>query len=139
MPGATDETKNTQASDCSSAAPKEARSFFGTIKEWSEMIKVEHTVFALPFALCGLLLGSEKVQSLATWIWTVLAFAGARAAAMTLNRLIDAGIDALNPRTNTRAIPAGKVKWMHALLFAIASFALMIFAAMHLPPLCLTL
>ncbi len=109
------------------------------LKEWAEMIKIEHTVFALPFALSGLLLGSDKFQSPAIWLWTIVAFAGARAAAMTLNRLIDAGLDAVNPRTKTRAIPAGRVSTLHALLFALASFATMIFAAMQLPSLCLTL
>lgn len=109
------------------------------IKEWAEMIKIEHTVFALPFALSGLLLGSNKLPPPLTWLWTIAAFAGARAAAMTLNRLIDAGIDALNPRTKSRAIPAGKISSFQALLFALASFATMILAAMQLPTLCLTL
>lgn len=103
------------------------------------MIKIEHTVFALPFALCGLLLGSTGFPGVTTWLWTITAFAGARAAAMTLNRLIDAGIDALNPRTSMRAIPAGRISGVQALFFSIASFALMIFSAMHLPPICLML
>lgn len=103
------------------------------------MIKLEHTVFALPFALCGLILGSRELPELATVAWSVLAFAGARAAAMTLNRIIDAKIDASNPRTNQRAIPDGRINKTQALLFAIASFALMLFAACQLPPLCLWL
>ena len=119
--------------------PKPSLSTTSTIKEWAEMIKVEHTVFALPFALSGMILGSRSIPDLATWLWTILAFAGARSAAMTLNRLIDAGIDAVNPRTSMRAIPAGKISPGKALLFAIVSFALMIFSAMHLPPLCLML
>lgn len=109
------------------------------LKEWAEMIKIEHTVFALPFALSGMLLGSSKIPGLMTWVFTVLAFAGARSAAMTLNRVIDAGIDAVNPRTSMRAIPAGKISGKQALLFAIGSFALMIFSAMQLPPICLML
>lgn len=122
------------------AAPTAAcLSAMDKVKEWAEMIKIEHTVFALPFALCGLILGSRQFPGLQTWFWTILAFAGARAAAMTLNRLIDAGIDALNPRTSMRAIPAGRISAMQALLFSIAAFALMIFAAIHLPPICLLL
>lgn len=109
------------------------------LKEWSEMIKLEHTVFALPFALTGLLLASKTIPSVETFFWTVCAFGGARAAAMTMNRLIDAGIDAKNPRTATRAIPAGKISPLNAVLFSIFAFGLMIFAATKLPPLCLQL
>ena len=109
------------------------------LKEWSEMIKLEHTIFALPFALTGLLLADKKLPSAETVFWTVCAFAGARAAAMTLNRLIDAGIDAKNPRTSTRAIPAGRISSTKALLFAVVSFSVMIFAASKLPPICLQL
>lgn len=120
-------------------SPAHSSSIPAKIKEWAEMIKIEHTVFALPFALSGLILGSSKIPGLAVWIWTILAFAGARAAAMTLNRLIDAGIDALNPRTSMRAIPAGRISSFQALAFSVASFALMIFSAMQLPPICLIL
>lgn len=103
------------------------------------MIKVEHTVFALPFALTGLLLASPTLPKLETFLWTIAAFAGARAAAMTLNRLIDAAIDAKNPRTAARAIPAGRITPVSAVLFSIISFGIMIFAATKLPPLCLQL
>lgn len=109
------------------------------LREWAEMIKIEHTVFALPFALSGLVLASPGLPTFSTWLWTILAFAGARSAAMTLNRLIDTKIDKLNPRTNTRAIPAGKISKAQAFFFAFLSFALMIYAASNLPPLCLLL
>lgn len=109
------------------------------VKEWSEMIKLEHTVFALPFALTGLLLASKTIPSLETFFWTVCAFGGARAAAMTMNRLIDSNIDAKNPRTATRAIPAGKISPLHALVFSILAFGVMIFSATKLPALCLQL
>ncbi len=108
-------------------------------QEWAEMIKIEHTVFALPFALSGLVLGSTALPSLSVVIWTILAFTGARAAAMTLNRVIDAAIDSRNPRTSMRAIPRGRIHPGRALVFAIAAFALMILAASQLPPLCLWL
>jgi 4-hydroxybenzoate polyprenyltransferase len=109
------------------------------IQEWSEMIKIEHTVFALPFALSGLVLACPTLPSLPTVVWTILAFAGARAAAMTLNRLIDANIDALNPRTSDRAVAAGRIGRGQAAIFAVASFALMLLAASKLPALCLWL
>lgn len=109
------------------------------IGEWFEMIKIEHTIFALPFALSGLILSTPSLPSISVFFWTVLAFAGARAAAMTLNRIIDARIDALNPRTDTRAIPAGRISLKQAILFSIASFGVMVFAASKLPPICLWL
>lgn len=103
------------------------------------MIKLEHTVFALPFAMSGLILAKPSLPSLTVTLWTILAFTGARAAAMTLNRVIDADIDKRNPRTNQRSIPAGKIKRLNALVFAIVSFAIMLFAASKLPPICLWL
>lgn len=131
----TEESSNTQLK-----VPQQAQSTsVSKIREWAEMIKVEHTVFALPFALTGLILGSGAIPAAPVWLWTVLAFAGARAAAMTLNRLIDASIDAANPRTSTRAIPAGRIGAAQAFLFAVLSFALMIIAAMQLPSICLKL
>lgn len=108
-------------------------------REWAEMIKIEHTVFALPFALSGLILAMPKLPELMTVVYTILAFAGARAAAMTLNRLIDSEIDARNPRTSERAIPAGRIKKSHALIGAILSFGVMLGAASQLPFLCLQL
>lgn len=110
-----------------------------TVREWCEMIKIEHTVFALPFALSGMILSVPNLPSFSTLFWTVVAFAGARSAAMTLNRIIDAQIDARNPRTNQRSIPAGRIKQGEAFAFAIAAFATMLFAASKLNPLCLWL
>lgn len=109
------------------------------LKDWCEMIKVEHTVFALPFALSGLVLGSNGLPQINVWLWTILAFAGARAAAMSLNRVIDAEIDRKNPRTVDRAIPKGTIRKSSALSFAILSFFLMILAASQLPGICLKL
>lgn len=108
-------------------------------REWAEMIKLEHTVFALPFALSGLVLATPALPSWSTVAFTVLAFIGARSAAMTLNRLIDARIDAINPRTKDRSIPAGRIKPVSAILFTVASFALMLAAASQLPLICLQL
>jgi 4-hydroxybenzoate polyprenyltransferase len=73
------------------------------------------------------------------WLWTIIAFTGARAAAMSLNRIIDAEIDSKNPRTKQRAIPEGKINKSQAFVFAVLSFAVMLLAASKLPPLCLFL
>jgi len=109
------------------------------LREWCELIKVEHTVFALPFALGGLILSGTGLPSVSALFFTIVAFAGARAAAMSLNRVIDAQMDALNPRTKQRSIPAGRIKKNTAVFFAVLSFLLMIAAASQLPPLCLAL
>lgn len=124
------------SSTAPSAAGGKKRNLFA---EWAEMIKLEHTVFALPFALSGLILSRPDLPSWSTVAYVLLAFVGARSAAMTLNRLIDANIDRLNPRTADRSIPAGRIKPAMALLIAIAAFALMLFAASKLPPICLQL
>lgn len=130
------EQQVTTAAPAAAIAPGTATQ---TVREWAEMIKLEHTVFALPFALSGLLLAIPGWPTLSTVFWTVLAFTGARAAAMTLNRLIDAEIDRLNPRTSNRAIPAGRIKRLQAATFVFISFALMLLAAAQLPPICLWL
>lgn len=110
------------------------------LREWAEMIKIEHSVFALPFALSGLILARPNILPAPTCVFfTILAFVGARSAAMTLNRLIDARIDAINPRTSMRSIPAGKISQIQGIIFALASFAVMFCAASMLPPICLQL
>jgi 4-hydroxybenzoate polyprenyltransferase len=104
-----------------------------------EMIKFSHTVFALPFALTGALLAAGGLPGGMQLLWIILAMVGARTAAMGLNRLIDADIDARNPRTAGRAIPAGLIGKGVTLLFIIASLALLLVAAAQLNPLCLKL
>lgn len=108
-----------------------------------EMIKFEHTIFALPFAYLGAVLGSFVVTGdLPSWsqiFWITLAMVGARSAAMALNRLIDRVMDARNPRTKARAIPAGLLSVFEVLLFVIGSFALLILSAYMLNPLAVKL
>jgi 4-hydroxybenzoate polyprenyltransferase len=104
-----------------------------------EMIKFSHTVFALPFALTGALLAANGLPSGRQVLWIILAMVGARTAAMGLNRLIDAEIDARNPRTAKRAIPAGLIGKGATLVFIVAATLLLLFAAMMLNPLCLRL
>ncbi|WP_410514804.1 UbiA-like polyprenyltransferase [Paenibacillus sp. BR2-3] len=101
-----------------------------------QMIKFEHTVFALPFAFMGALLGSVVMfGSLPSWSkigWIVIAMFGARSAAMGLNRLIDRISDAKNPRTAGRAIPVGLLKTGEVILFIAVSFFLLFWAAFQL-------
>lgn len=109
------------------------------IRIFLEMIKFSHTIFALPFALTGALLAAGGFPTASQLFWIVLAMAGARTAAMAMNRLIDAKIDARNPRTAGRAIPAGLLGSGTTLLFIVISIALMLFSAAMLNPLCLKL
>jgi 4-hydroxybenzoate polyprenyltransferase len=104
-----------------------------------EMIKFSHTVFALPFALTGALLAAGGIPGWNQLFWIVMAMVGARTAAMGLNRLIDAGIDARNPRTAGRAIPAGLLGKGTTLFFVVLSLLLLLYAAARLNPLCLML
>ncbi|CAH0118746.1 MULTISPECIES: UbiA-like polyprenyltransferase [unclassified Paenibacillus] len=113
------------------------------IRIFLEMIKIEHTLFALPFAFMGAVLGSVVVNDhLPSWGqigWVLLAMIGARSAAMGLNRLIDRVIDKKNPRTAMRAIPAGLLQSKEVIIFVIVSFALLFWAAAELAPLALKL
>lgn len=104
-----------------------------------EMIKFSHTIFALPFALTGALLAAGGLPTVRQTAWIILAMVGARTAAMAMNRLIDAEIDARNPRTAVRAIPAGLIGKGLTFIFIVASIALMLFSAYMLNPLCLML
>ena len=110
-----------------------------------EMIKIEHTLFALPFAFLGVTLAARELppQPPGFWIskilWITLAMVGARSAAMTFNRIADREIDGANPRTATRALPAGLLDLRFAALFAIASSALFLVAAFKLNQLTLIL
>jgi 4-hydroxybenzoate polyprenyltransferase len=109
---------------------------FTKLKIMLEMIKFEHTVFALPFAYLGALLGGVVVlDRLPSWSeigWITLAMVGARSAAMALNRVIDRWIDAKNPRTAGRALPAGLLSAAETYVFIISSFLLLFFAAFQL-------
>jgi 4-hydroxybenzoate polyprenyltransferase len=109
-----------------------------------EMIKFEHSVFALPFALTGALLAWRDSDYLTAGLalrlgFIVLAMVGARSAAMTFNRLLDADIDARNPRTKMRHLPAGILSRGFAFAFLFASCAVFVLAAAMLGPLCLKL
>jgi len=100
-----------------------------------EMIKVEHSVFALPFALTGAMLAAQGWPSWRQTFWIVVAMVGARSSAMTFNRIADREFDAQNPRTEKRALPAGHLTLRFAVAFTVASSALLVLAAWELNPL----
>jgi 4-hydroxybenzoate polyprenyltransferase len=100
-----------------------------------EMIKIEHSIFALPFALTGAMLAVRGWPTARQLLWLVVAMVGARSAAMTFNRIADLKIDALNPRTKSRALPAGQLSLGFAIGFTIVSCALLALAAFELNPL----
>jgi len=108
---------------------KSLRSFF-------ETIRVEHTIFALPFAYATLFLVAQGWPSAHDFIWITVAMAGARTVGMGLNRIIDARIDARNPRTSGRAIPAGRLSGAKALAFTAIAAALFVYAVYQLNPIC---
>jgi 4-hydroxybenzoate polyprenyltransferase len=107
-----------------------------------EMIKFEHSVFALPFALVGALLAARAGGGLPTWrqiLWIVVAMVGARSAAMTMNRIADIEFDRRNPRTANRALPAGELSVGFAWAFTILASAVLVVAAWQLNSLALKL
>jgi 4-hydroxybenzoate polyprenyltransferase len=101
---------------------------------FARLIKVEHTVFALPFAYVGALLAAGGVPSGHDLLWITVAMGGARALAMALNRLIDAGIDARNPRTAGRELPSGALSVVAVLAFCAASLFVFLIAVWQLDP-----
>jgi 4-hydroxybenzoate polyprenyltransferase len=94
-----------------------------------EMIKWEHSIFALPFALTAMLLAARGLPAWRTVIWIVVAMVSARSAAMAFNRWADADLDAANPRTSSRAIPAGLLSRQFVLGFIVAAVAVFLLAA----------
>jgi 4-hydroxybenzoate polyprenyltransferase len=101
---------------------------------FASLVKVEHTVFALPFAYIGAFLAVDGVPSAHDLFWITVAMVGARSLAMALNRLIDAGIDARNPRTAGRELPRGALRPWQVLAFAAASLAVFLVAVFQLAP-----
>jgi 4-hydroxybenzoate polyprenyltransferase len=102
---------------------------------FASLVKIEHTVFALPFAYVGALVAVDGVPSAHDLVWITVAMVGARSLAMALNRLIDARIDARNPRTAGRELPAGRLSVAQVVLFCAASLAVFLVAVWQLDPL----
>ena len=99
------------------------------------LFKFEHTIFALPFAYVGALLAVNGVPSAHGLLWITVAMVGARSLAMGLNRLIDAGLDARNPRTASRELPAGLLSITQVVVFCLASLGVFLVAVYQLSPL----
>jgi 4-hydroxybenzoate polyprenyltransferase len=105
-------------------------------RRFASLVKIEHTVFALPFAYVGAFLAVDAVPSGHDLVWITIAMVGARSLAMALNRLIDAEIDARNPRTAARELPAGGLSRLQVTLFCLASLAVFLVAVWQLDPIC---
>jgi 4-hydroxybenzoate polyprenyltransferase len=113
---------------------------FDRVRTYGSFIRFSHSVFALPFALTGALLASR--QTPLSWSrvgWIVVAMVAARSAAMGFNRLADARLDALNPRTASRELPRGVMRTKEAMVFVVVSCAVFVLAAWQLGPLCFAL
>lgn len=107
-------------------------SFFTKLRTTLEMIKFEHTLFALPFALLGAVLAANGIPTWQQLLWITVAMFGARSAAMTFNRIVDREIDAANPRTAGRELPSGKLSVGFAWAFLFASVIIFLIAAYSL-------
>ncbi len=103
-------------------------------KKFSKLVLIEQTFFALPFAYLGVLFAGGG--TVLTWVWVTLAMIGARTAGMSFNRLIDADIDAKNPRTSDRLLPRGEVTRTQVWTVALLSSALLVFSSFMLNELC---
>ena len=109
------------------------------LKLYADFVVLKHTLFAIPFAYLGAILASKGVPELRVLFWVGLAFLGARSAAMALNNLIDKDIDAKNPRTANRELPAGKITLSEVWGLILISYLFLFYSAYKLNPLCLAL
>lgn len=109
---------------------------FSKISIYLEMIKFQHSIFALPFAYLGAFLAEMRVPSLRALFWITLAMVGARSFAMAMNRLIDREIDRRNPRTAERALPKGLLGSSNVIWFSLGSLAVFLVAVYNLAPVC---
>jgi 4-hydroxybenzoate polyprenyltransferase len=121
---------------------KDGQTFRGAsaVVRYVNLVKLPHTVFALPFALVGVILASY-VAPVTVWkvVWVVIAFTAARFAAMAFNRIVDRDVDALNPRTKSREIPSGALSVAGAGTAVVVACLVFVVAAWQLNPLCLVL
>lgn len=109
------------------------------LKLYANFVVLKHTLFAIPFAYLGAILASKGIPELRVLFWVGLAFLGARSAAMALNNLIDKDIDAKNPRTANRELPAGKITLSEVWGLILISYFFLFYSAYKLNPLCLVL
>ncbi len=116
----------------SEAAPRAAG--LGLVPALLSFVRFSHTIFALPFALAAAVMAQMEVPPAATLGWILLAMVGARSLAMALNRVIDADIDAANPRTASRELPSGRLDVRQVAVFCGISLAVLLIAVSQLPP-----
>jgi 4-hydroxybenzoate polyprenyltransferase len=116
----------------SEAAPRAEG--LGLIPALLSFVRFSHTIFALPFALAAAVMARMEVPPAATLAWILLAMVGARSLAMALNRLIDADIDAANPRTASRELPSGRLDVGQVVVFCGVSLGVLLLAVSQLPP-----
>lgn len=109
------------------------------LRRFARLIKLEHTLFALPFSLGSLILAAKGWPPTRTLLLVLLAIVSGRSFAMAANRVIDRQIDAANPRTAERELPKGLLSLREVLIFMAVTGGLLVFAVLHLPPLCLKL
>src|SRR5690554_6776538 len=109
------------------------------VKDYGILVMFSHTIFSLSFALIAMFLASEGLPSLSVMFWILVAFMGARTGANSINRVIDAEIDAKNPRTADRQLPQGLMNKNEVIIFSIICFVIMLIGAAMLNPLCLIL
>jgi 4-hydroxybenzoate polyprenyltransferase len=103
-------------------------------RRFASLVKLEHTVFALPFAYVGMLLAVGEIPGAQDWLWVTVAMVGARTLAMGLNRLIDAELDARNPRTASRELPIGSLSRVQVLGLCALALAVFLVAVLQLDP-----
>ncbi|MCA9788985.1 MAG: putative 4-hydroxybenzoate polyprenyltransferase [Cyanobacteria bacterium HKST-UBA06] len=106
---------------------------------YSEFVKLEHTLFALPFALSAMVLASRAWPDPATVFWVIVAMVGGRTYAMGVNRIADAALDAQNPRTKDRPLPSGRMDEGEAWTLMLSGLLVLILAVTFLPPICFAL
>lgn len=104
------------------------------VEAFAQLVKFEHTIFALPFAYLGAILAKKALPTLEQFLWITIAMVGARSGAMGCNRLIDRTIDACNPRTSERHLPKGKMSVPEVLVFVSLSFLVFIYTVFRLSP-----
>lgn len=105
---------------------------WSSLRTFFEMVKIEHSIFALPFAMIGMMWGAGGWPGWPKFLWILVAMVSCRSSAMAFNRIHDRHIDALNDRTKMRALPVGTLLLSHAMVFFIASVAIFLFSAFML-------
>lgn len=113
--------------------PRLLASFAAYTRLYVRLVKFEHTVFALPFAYSGAFLAHQRIPGFWRMFWITVVMVAARSLAMALNRLLDERIDALNPRTSGRELPAGLLRRSEVWVFCVVSLAVLVFATFQLP------